>query len=156
MSLITISSKSQLNIAYSMGVMGGDLKVSSSSNPLTVNMTNCIQVTNGVSKFLTTNVGDFVNNCAVDLNYARISIQVLPNPFTDAVNVKFKSKISNDNHFKISVFNNLGQLQKMENVYQDLFYSGFKMQLAGLPSGVYFLHINSGNISEIFKIIKNE
>jgi hypothetical protein len=145
-----------MTVAYSMGVLGGDLKLSNSSNPLTVNMANCIQVSNGVTKFLTTNAGMFINECVVDLNYSKISIQVLPNPFTDAVYVSFKSKIDKDNHFKISVFNNMGQLVKTENIYQDLFYTGYKVLLTGIPTGVYFMQISSSKVNEIFKIMKND
>ena len=148
--------KAQMGIAYSMGVLGGDLKWSTASGPLSVNTTNCIQISNGVAKFLTTNAGMFINECVVDLNYSKVSIQVLPNPFVDAVYVTFKSKIDKDNHFKISVFNNMGQLVKVENVYQDLFYTGYKVMLSNLPIGIYFIQINSSKVNEIFKIIKND
>jgi len=153
---ITQFANAQITMAYSMGVIGGDLKLSNSSNPLTLSMANCIQVSNGVSKFLTTNAGMFINECVVDLNYSKISIQVLPNPFVDAVYVKFKSKIDKDNHFKISVFNNVGQLVKTENVYQDLFYTGYKVLLSNIPIGIYFIQISSSKVNEIFKIIKND
>jgi hypothetical protein len=143
-------------MAYSIGVLGGDLKLSNSSNPLTVNMTNCIQVSNGVTKFIITNNGMFVNECVVDLNYSKISIQVLPNPFVDAVYVKFKTKIDRDNHFKISVFNNMGQLVKIENVNQDLFYTGYRVVMSDIPSGIYIMQISSSKVNEIFKIMKND
>jgi len=143
-------------MAYSMGVLGGDLKLSNSSNPLTVNMANCIQVSNGVTKFLTTNNGLFINECVVDLNYSKISIQVLPNPFIDAVYVTFKSKIDKDNHFKISVFNNMGQLVKIENVNQDLFYTGYRVVMSDIPTGIYMMQISSSKVNEIFKIMKND
>jgi len=145
-----------MGIAYSMGVLGGDLKLNNSTNPLTLSMANCIQVSNGVTKFLTTNAGTFVNECIVNLNYSKINIQVLPNPFLDAVYVTFKSKIDNDNHFKISVFNNSGQLVKIDNVYQDLFYKGYKVLLSGLTSGIYYMQINSSNVNEVIKIIKHD
>ena len=153
--LIAQMAKAQMNTAYSMGVLGGDLKLSNSSNPLTISMANCIQVSNGVTKFLTTNAGMFINECVVDLNYSKVSIQVLPNPFTDAVYISFKSKIDKDNHFKISVFNNVGQLVKTENVNQDLFYIGYKVVLSSIPIGIYFMQINSSKVNEIFKIVKN-
>jgi hypothetical protein len=143
-------------MAYSMGVLGGDLNLSNSSNPLTLNMSNCIIVTNGVTKFLTTNNGMFVNECVVDLNYSKISIQVLPNPFVDAVYVKFKSKIDKSNQFKISVFNNIGHLVKTENVNQDLFYTGYRVIMNDIPSGIYFMQINSSKVNEVFKLFKND
>lgn len=156
MCFITQFANAQMTVAYSMGVLGGDLKLSNSSNPLTLSMANCIQVSNGVTKFLTTNAGMFINECIVDLNYSKISIQVLPNPFVDAVYVKFKTKIDKDNHFKISVFNNLGNLVKIENVNQDLFYTGYKVALSNIPSGIYLMQINSSKVNEVFKIFKNE
>ena len=156
MCFITQFANAQMTVAYSMGVLGGDLKLSNSSNPLTLSMANCIQVSNGVTKFLTTNAGMFINECIVDLNYSKISIQVLPNPFVDAVFVKFKTKIDKDNHFKISVFNNMGNLVKIENVNQDLFYTGYKVALSNIPSGIYLMQINSSKVNEVFKIFKNE
>ena len=153
---ITQFANAQITMAYSMGVIGGDLKLSNSSNPLTLSMANCIQVSNGVSKFLTTNAGMFINECVVDLNYSKISIQVLPNPFVDAVFVKFKTKIDKNNHFKISIFNNLGQLVKIENVNQDLFYTGYKVVMSNIPSGIYFMQINSSKVNEVFKLFKND
>ncbi|MEI8141993.1 MAG: T9SS type A sorting domain-containing protein [Chitinophagia bacterium] len=156
MCFITQLANAQMTMAYSMGVLGGDLKLSNSSNPLTVNMANCIQVSNGVTKFLTTNNGLFINECIVDLNYSKISIQVLPNPFIDAVYVTFKSKIDKDNHFKISVFNNMGQLVKIENVNQDLFYTGYRVVMSNIPSGIYMMQISSSKVNEIFKIMKND
>jgi len=156
MCLTTQFANAQMSVAYSMGVLGGDLKLSNSSNPLTLSTNNCIQISNGVVKFLGTNTGVFVNDCVVNLNYSKLSIQVLPNPFIDAVYVTFKSKIDKDNHFKISVFNNTGQLVKSENVYQDLFYTGYRVILSGLPTGVYLMQINSSKVNEIFKIIKND
>jgi hypothetical protein len=156
MCFITQFVNAQMTMAYSMGVLGGDLKLSNSSNPLTVNMANCIQVSNGVTKFLTTNNGLFINECVVDLNYSKISIQVLPNPFIDAVYVRFKSKIDKDNHFKISVFNNMGQLVKIENVNQDLFYTGYRVVMSDIPTGIYIMQISSSKVNEIFKIMKND
>jgi hypothetical protein len=156
MCFITQFVNAQMTMVYSMGVLGGDLKLSNSSNPLTVNMANCIQVSNGVTKFLTTNNGLFINECVVDLNYSKISIQVLPNPFIDAVYVTFKSKIDKDNHFKITVFNNMGQLVKIENVNQDLFYTGYRVVMSDIPTGIYIMQISSSKVNEIFKIMKND
>ena len=150
------TTNAQMSIAYSFGVLGGDLSVSNSSNPFTMNMNNCIQISNGIAKFSSVNNGSFVNTCVVDLNYSKLSIQVSPNPFIDAVYISFKSKIDKDNHFKIAVFNNIGQLLKIENVNQDLFYVGYRLPMSNLPSGTYFLQISSSKVNEMFKIIKND
>ena len=55
-----------------------------------------------------------------------------------------------------SVFNNIGQLVKTENVYQDLFYTGYRIALSSLPTGIYLMQINSSKVNEVFKIVKNE
>jgi len=156
MCIITQYSKAQMNIAYSMGVLGGDLLLNNSSNPLILNMSNCIKISNGVTKFSTTNTGNFINECIVDINYTKLSIQVLPNPFFDAVYVKFMTKIDKYNHFIISVFNNMGILVKTENVNQDLFYTGYKVTITDVPSGIYYLQIKSSRVNEVFKIFKND
>lgn len=143
-------------MAYSFGVLGGDLSVSNSSSPLTMNMNNCIQISNGIAKFSSVNNGSFINTCVVDFNYSKLSIQVLPNPFIDAVYITFKSKIDKENHFKIAVYNNIGQLVKIENVYQDLFYTGYRLAMSNLINGTYFLQISSSRVNEMFKIIKND
>lgn len=154
--LIAQIAKAQMSMAYSFGVLGGDLSVSNSSSPLTMNINNCIQVTNGIAKFSSVNNGSFVNTCVVDLNYSKLSIQLFPNPFIDAVYITFKSKIDKENHFKVAVFNNIGQLVKMENVFQDLFYTGYRLAMSNLPTGTYFLQISSSKVNEMFKIIKND
>ena len=156
MVIICNNNVAQINTVYTFGVIGSELKIATNSSPLSVNMNKCLKISNGISKFTSTNVGDFESLCAVDLIYTKVNIQVMPNPFTDAIFIKFISKIGNDNHFQISVFNNFGHLQKMENVNQDLLYNGYKMQLSTLPTGIYFLHISTKNISEIFKIVKND
>ena len=73
---MTHFAKAQMKIAYSMGVLGGDLQLSNISNPLTLSMTNCIQVSNGVTKFIVSNNGIFINECVVDLNYTKLNIQI--------------------------------------------------------------------------------
>ena len=154
--LIAQTTKAQMSMAYSFGVLGGDLSVSNSSSPLTMNMNNCIQISNGIAKFSSVNNGSFVNTCVVDLNYSKMSIQISPNPFIDALYITFKSKIDKENHFKIAVYNNIGQLVKIENVYQDLFYTGYRLAMSNLINGTYFLQISSSRVNEMFKIIKND
>lgn len=154
--MIAQTTKAQMSLAYSIGVLGGDLSVSNSSGPLTMYMNNCIQISNGIAKFSSVNNGSFVNTCVVDLNYSKLSIQVLPNPFVNAVYVTFKSKIDHDKHFKIAVYNNIGQLMKTENVFQDLFYTGYRLDMSSLPSGIFFMHINSSKVNEVFKLFKND
>ena len=149
-------SLAQMTIAYSIGVMGDNLKITTNSNPLNLSNSNCLQISNGISKYFQNNTGTFVNDCVVNLDYTKLSIQVGPNPFINTLTVTFKTKIDNDMFFKVSIYNNTGQLVKIYNVLQNLFYNGYKMQLIDLPVGIYILQINSSKVNEIFKILKNE
>jgi hypothetical protein len=52
-------------MGYSIGVFGEKLNVDSYSNPLAITSKSCIQITNGVSKFLVSGKGIYLNACAV-------------------------------------------------------------------------------------------
>jgi hypothetical protein len=146
----------QMKIAYSMGVVGADLNIRNANSTLLLNLNNCLQVSNGLSKFSIANSGEFKNNCIVNLNFTKLNIQVAPNPFTDFIYVTFKSKIDNDNRITLSIFNVFGVLQKKIEVLQNDLFNGYKIQLPNLPSGSYFLSVNSRYINETFKILKND
>ena len=51
----------------------------------------------------------FLNECAVNQDYIRFSIQVAPNPATNYTIVKFKNKLQVDNNFTLSLFGSNGQ-----------------------------------------------
>jgi hypothetical protein len=121
-----------------------------------LNSLNCLQVSNGLTKFLNSNSSDFTNNCIVNINYEKLNILVFPNPFKDAIYVKFKNIIYDDSYLKISVINNIGQVIRNLSVYQNLLFSGYRIQLNELPNGIYFLQICSSKSIQTFKIIKNE
>lgn len=147
---------SQMKIAYSMGVMGADLNIRNANSALLLNINNCLQISNGLTKFSIANSGEFKNNCIVNLNFTKLNIQVAPNPFTDFIYVTFKSKMDNDNRITLSLFNVFGVLQKKIEVLQNDLFNGYKIQLSNLPSGSYFLSVNSRYINETFKILKND
>ena len=87
--LIVGSAQSQISIGYSIGVFGENLKIDSYSNPLAITSKTCIQVTNGVAKFLITGKGVYLNACAVKeteiklTNVARASLEELKIDYED-------------------------------------------------------------------------
>ena len=105
-----MNSIAQISISYSIGVVGADFKTSTYSNPLSINGKNCIIVTNGISKFIVSDHGIFLNECAVNQDYIRFSIQVAPNPATNYTIIKFKNKLQVDNNFTLSIFGSNGRL----------------------------------------------
>jgi hypothetical protein len=153
--LIVGSAQSQISIGYSIGVFGENLKIDSYSNPLAITSTTCIQVTNGVAKFLITGKGVYLNACAVKETYIKLNILVAPNPATEFTVVKFGTKLQNQERFNIQLFNAAGQLVQKHVTTQSQLLTGFKIATENLSQGIYFIKVFSSNISEVVKIIKN-
>ncbi|MDO5969405.1 T9SS type A sorting domain-containing protein, partial [Flavivirga aquimarina] len=78
---------------------------------------------------------------AVTDDYAFQKAQVYPNPVEDMLYVKHVSDLK-----LIKVYNHLGQ-QVLQNNQE-------RIDVSGLPSGIYFLQIHAGSITETKKFIK--
>jgi hypothetical protein len=153
--LIVGSAQSQISIGYSIGVFGENLKIDSYSNPLAITSTTCIQVTNGVAKFLISGKGIYLNACAVKETDIKLNILVAPNPATEFTVVKFGTKLQNQERFNIQLFNAAGQLVQKHVTTQSQLLTGFKIATGNLPQGIYFIKVFSSSINEVVKIIKN-
>lgn len=154
LSFLNINSIAQISISYSIGVVGADFKTSTYSNPLSINGKNCIIVSNGISKFIVSDHGIFLNECAVNEDYIRFSIQVAPNPATNYTIVKFKNKLQVDNNFSLTLFGSAGQQLRRFPVNQLELLQGYRVSTSDLSEGVYFIQISSDKINQIFRIIK--
>jgi hypothetical protein len=154
---ICICAKSQINISYSLGSIGGNMKTSTYSNPILINGENCIKVTNSISKFSPSNKGDFYSTCSVNLDFSKISIQLslAPNPVNTYTIIKANGKVPNDTKFKVMIFNNTGQPVYATETTQPLLLSGLKMNLANLVTGIYFVQVSSSSVLETIKFLKN-
>ena len=152
-----ICAKSQINISYSLGSIGGNMKTSTYSNPILINGENCIKVTNSISKFSPSNKGDFYSTCSVNLDFSKISIQLslAPNPVNTYTIIKANGKVPNDTKFKVMIFNNTGQPVYATETTQPLLLSGLKMNLANLVTGIYFVQVSSSSVLETIKFLKN-
>ena len=148
-----IQSIAQIRISYSIGVVGADFKTSTYSNPLSINGKNCIIVSNGISKFIVSDHGIFLNECAVNQDYIRFSIQVAPNPATNYTIIKFKNKLQVDNNFTISIFGSNGRLVNKFPTSQLQLLQGFRLSTSELNDGVYFIQISSDKINQIFRLL---
>jgi hypothetical protein len=151
---ITQFANAQMTLAYSIGVVGADFKTSTYSNPLSINGKKCIMVSNGISKFIVSDHGIFLNECAVNEDYIRFSIQVAPNPAPNYTIVKFKNKLQVDNNFSLTLFGSAGQQLRRFPVNQLEFLQGYRLSTSDLSEGVYFIQISSNKINQIFRIIK--
>jgi len=153
LSIINIQSIAQIRISYSIGVVGADFKTSTYSNPLSINGKNCITVTNGISKFIVSDHGIFLNECAVNQDYIRFSIQVAPNPATNYTIIKFKNKLQVDNNFTLSLFGSDGRLINKFPTNQIQLMQGYRLSTSELNDGVYFIQISSDKINQIFRLL---
>jgi hypothetical protein len=151
---LNINSTAQIRISYSIGVVGADFKTSTYSNPLSINGKNCIIVSNGISKFIVSEHGIFLNECAVNEDYIRFSIQVAPNPATNYTIVKFKNKLQANDNFTLTLFGSSGQLINKFPTSQLELLQGYRLSTSNLSEGVYFIQISSDKINQIFRIIK--
>jgi len=147
--------KSQISIGYSIGVFGENLKIDSYSNPLAIISKTCIQVTNGVAKFLISGKGVYLNACAVKETEIKLNILVAPNPATEYTVVKFGTKLQNQERFNIQLYNAAGQLVQKYTTTQSQLLEGFRITTGNLAQGIYFIKVFSSSINEVVKIIKN-
>ena len=147
--------QSQISIGYSIGVFGENLKIDSYSNPLAITSKTCIQVTNGVAKFLVSGKGLYLNACAVKETEIKLNILVAPNPATEYTVVKFGTKLQNQERFNIELFNAAGQLVQKHVTTQSQLLTGFRIATGNLAQGIYFIKVFSSSINEVVKIIKN-
>ena len=145
---------SQINLSYSMSSLGAMPKISSYSNPILFSGQNCFKVTNSLSKFWTSNSGDFFANCFVNIDFVKFSIVITPNPVVTFANIKFLNKLQIDDKIKINVFGNSGQLMLTKDASQEQLLSGYKLDMSILASGYYYIQISSSSILQAFKILK--
>jgi hypothetical protein len=148
-----MNSIAQIRISYSIGVVGADFKTSTYSNPLSINGKNCIIVTNGISKFIVSDHGIFLNECAVNEDFIKYSIQVAPNPATNYTIIKFKNKLQVDNDFTLSLFGSNGRLINKFLTNQLQLMQGYRLSTTELNEGVYFIQISSDKINQIFRLL---
>ena len=153
LTIIYIQSIAQIRISYSIGVVGADFKTSTYSNPLSINGKNCIIVTNGISKFIVSDHGIFLNECAVNEDYIRLSIQVAPNPASSYTIIKFKNKLQADNNVTITLYGSSGRVINKFLTSQIQLLQGYRLSTSDLTEGVYFIQISSDKINQIFRLL---
>jgi hypothetical protein len=148
-----MNANAQIRISYSIGVVGADFKTSTYSNPLSINGKNCIIVTNGISKFIVSDHGIFLNECAVNEDYIRLSIQVAPNPATNYTIIKFKNKLQANNNVTLTLYGSNGRVMNKFPTSQIQLLQGYRLSTSELTEGVYFIQISSDKINQIFRLL---
>lgn len=100
---------------------------------------------------LISRISYFTNNSALSTdNYSLLEDVVLyPNPTKDILNISIPSSLGNEISYQ--VYNNLGQVIKVNNSNQ----SEFSISTNELASGVYFIKLEVNNASKVLRFIKN-
>ena len=98
--------------------------------------------------FLTTDCGLFTD-VEFSKNDFYNKINIFPNPVFDYLNIEFDSKINP--HFSTTILNSLGEtIYHNKNSNDGL----LKIYVQHLPTGLYFIKLESGKFTETKKIIK--
>jgi hypothetical protein len=80
----------------------------------------------------------------------QVTIKIYPNPSSENINIKFEEPV--DDEVKIFLFNSRGQLVKTDVVEVAVIEK--QMNLQDLPSGVYYLKLVKGKLSNVYKVVK--
>ncbi len=155
--MFCVKAHSQISVSYSLGSIGGNMKTTTYSNPILINGINCIKVTNSISKFTPSKKGDFYSTCSVNIDFSKIQIQIAlaPNPVNTYTILKCIGRLQNDSKFDVKVFNNTGQPVYAAETTQQQLLTGFRMDLASLVTGIYFVQVSSSSVFSIHKFLKN-
>jgi hypothetical protein len=88
-----------------------------------------------------------------EIELADTDIHIFPNPVKDAANIYFS--IANEGKLSISVYNNTGQevSRLADNLALDAGEHAFEFDASGLPGGIYFCTVSSGDQIVTRKII---
>ncbi|MEI6190261.1 MAG: T9SS type A sorting domain-containing protein [Chitinophagia bacterium] len=126
----------------------------SSSISLTVN--DCLQVSNGLAKFMTVGHNEFVNQCIPVIPNLNFNFLVYPNPFKSVINIKSEILLTSTNNILINVFSAVeGKLIfSLPVANQNVLFSGLQIKPNAIAAGSYVLDININNVSHLYKILK--
>ena len=146
----------QLNVSYNISCLASTNASNYNSSSIALTINNCLQVSNGLSKFLPVNHNEFVNRCLPILSDEIYHFLVYPNPFKSFINIKSEVLIKSSDNILINVYTAVeGKLVFTMNVpNQNILYSGIQIMPHAIASGSYILDINMNNLPHLFKIVK--
>lgn len=86
---------------------------------------------------------------STDQEKSEFSLSIYPNPFSDMIFVRFSGK---DQLYSMNLYDTAGNQIHVSPVFHT--ENHYSFSLTNIPSGVYFLRINAGNVVHTCKIIK--
>ena len=79
-----------------------------------------------------------------------VKVTVFPNPASDYLNISFAEPL--DAEVNVVLFDNDGKLFKNQEI--EAATSEFQISFQELPSGIYFLKLTKGKLSNVYKVVK--
>lgn len=149
-------SNAQLNVSYNISCLASSNASNYNSSSIALTVNKCLQVSNGLSKFMPVNHNEFVNMCIPIIPDEHYNFLVYPNPFKSFINIKSEVLIKSTDNILINVHTAVeGKLVFTMSVpNQNVLYSGIQISPKSIASGSYILDININNLPHLFKILK--
>jgi hypothetical protein len=79
-----------------------------------------------------------------------VKVTVFPNPASDYLNISFADPL--DAEVNLVLFDSEGKLFKNQVI--EAATSEFQLNFQDLPSGIYFLKLTKGKLSNVYKVVK--
>jgi hypothetical protein len=80
----------------------------------------------------------------------QVTVTIYPNPASDNVNIRFDEAL--DDEVNLTIVNSQGKLVK--NVVIEATTIEKQINLQDLPSGIYYLKLAKGKLSNVYKVVK--
>jgi hypothetical protein len=79
-----------------------------------------------------------------------VKVTVYPNPASDNINISFGEPL--DGEVRVFLINSQGKLVKTDVIGETIIEK--QMNLQDFPSGVYYLKLTKGKLSNVYKVVK--
>jgi len=149
-------SDAQINVSYNISCLASPNASNYNSSSIALTLNNCLQVSNGLSKFMSVGHNEFVNQCIPVIPEQHYNFLVYPNPFKSFINIKSEVLITSTDNILINLYAAVeGKLVfSMTVPNQNVLHSGIQINPKAIASGSYILDININNIPHLYKILK--
>ena len=148
----------QLNMAYSIGVLGENLNTIAMGYHIFLESSDCFLASNGIMLFSKSNDGDFVFDCndskKEELIKNNLEVILYPNPADEYINIRFNSPVSNLKDFQILYLSVDGIVVKSSSATMYELLDGFQEDISSLKPGFYVVSLLSGGFVFTLKLLK--
>ena len=149
-------SNAQIIVSYNISCLASPNASNYNSSSIALSLNNCLQVSNGLSKFMSVGHNEFINQCIPVIPDQHFNFLVYPNPFKSYINIRSEILLTSTDKILINGFNAVeGKLVYSSPVAnQNVLFTGIQIKPNLITSGSYVLDININNIPHLFKILK--